>query len=96
MQGLTWGCTVIGVGFAGLFGLLTPENIEEAIAANFGDTGARWPQVDSQLLTDQILAACQQLTEPHDWTESVFDQHFNPSRIAQNLESLFKEAVHSK
>jgi len=96
LQGLAWGCTVIGVGFAGLFGLLTPENIEEAIGANFGDTAAHWPQVDSQLLADQILAACQQLTEPDDWIESVLDQHFNPSRIAEDLESLFEEAIHNK
>jgi len=96
LQGLAWGCTVIGVGFAGLFGVLTPENIEEAIRANFGDTAARRPQVDSQLLADQILAACQQLTEPDDWIESVFDQHFNPAQIAQDLESLFEEAIHNK
>ncbi len=96
LQGLAWGCTVIGMGYAGLFGLLTPENIEEAIRANFGDTGAQWPQVDSQLLADQIVAASQQLTEPDDWIESVFDQHFNPSRIAEDLESLFEEAIHNK
>ncbi len=96
LQGLTWGCTVIGLGYAGLFGLLTPENIEEAIAANFGDTGARWPQVDSQLLADQVLAAYQQLSEPDDWIEPMFDQHFNPSRIAEDMASLFNEAIHNK
>jgi len=89
LQGLAAGCKVIGVGFAGLFGLLRPENIEEAIAANFGDTDARWPQVDFQLLADQILAACQ-------WIKPVLDQHFNPARIAADLESLFAEAIHSK
>jgi len=96
LQGLAWGCAVIGLGYFGLFGLLTPENIEEAIAANFGDTAAHWPQVDSQLLADQILAAYQQLTEPDDWIEPVFDQHFNPSRIAEGLESLFEEAIRNK
>ncbi len=54
------------------------------------------PQVDSQLLAAQVWAACQQLTEPDDWIESVLDQHFNPSRIAQDLESLFEEAIHNK
>ena len=96
LQGLAWGCAVIGVGYAGLFGLLTSENIEEAIRANFGDTAAHWRQVDSQLLADQILAACQQLTEPHGWIESVFDQHFNPATIARDLVSLFEEAIRNK
>ena len=41
LQGLAWGCKVIGIGFAGLFGRLTPENISEAITANFGDTGTQ-------------------------------------------------------
>jgi len=96
LQGLAWGCAVIAIGYAGLFGLLTPENIEEAIAANFGDTAAHWPQVDSQLLAEQILAAHQQLAKPRDWTKPVLDQHFNPARIAEDLEGLFAEAIHSK
>jgi len=54
------------------------------------------PKVDSQLLADQVWAACQQLTEPDDWIESVLDQHFNPSRIAEDLENLFAEAIHNK
>ncbi len=96
LQGLAWGCTVIGVGYAGLFGLLTPENIEEAIRANFGDTGAQWSQVDASVLAEQILNAHRQHRSPDDWIESVFDQHFNPARIAQDLESLFEEAIHHK
>jgi len=96
LQGLAWGCAVIAIGYAGLFGLLTHENIEEAIAANFGDTAAHWPQVDSQLLAEQILAAHQQLAKPRDWTKPVLDQHFNPARIAEDLEGLFAEAIHSK
>ena len=50
----------------------------------------------ASVLAEQILSVHRQRRSPDDWIEPVLDQHFNPSRIAQDLESLFEEAIHGK
>ncbi len=86
-------CTVVGLGFAGLFGAVTPDNIDEAIAANFGDTGAHWSQVDPSSLADEILQAYRQPPTDYQWVETILDEQFAASKVAAGLEGIFQQAI---
>jgi len=86
-------CTVVGLGFVGLFGAVTPDNIDEAIAASFGDTGAHWSKVDPSLLADQILQAYRQPPTDYQWLETVLDQQFSAAKVAAGMEGIFQQAI---
>ncbi len=88
-------CTVVGLGFAGLFGAVTPDNIDEAIAASFGDTSAHWSQVDSSSLADQILHAYRQPPTDYQWVEIILDEQFAAAKVAAGLEEIFQQAIRS-
>ena len=88
-------CTVVGVGFAGLFGAVTPDNIGEAISANFGDTRAHWSQVDSSSLANQILQAYRLRSTDYQWVETILDEQFAASKVAAGLEGIFQQAIRS-
>ncbi len=95
IEGLACHCTVIGLGFAGLFGMITTDNIDEAIAANFGDTGAHWPQVDASSLADQILQAYRQPATDYQWVETILDEQFAAPKVAAGLARIFEQAIQS-
>lgn len=37
LEAMAAGCAVVGMGFSGCFGAVTPENLDRAVACNFGD-----------------------------------------------------------
>jgi len=93
VEGLACHCTVIGLGFAGLFGIITADNIDEAIAANFGDTGARWSRVDAPLLAKQILEAHRRRPADDEWVERILDERFAAPKVAEDLATTFEEVI---
>jgi len=93
LEALAGNCKVIGLGVAGLFGLVTPDNVNEAIAANFGDTGAAWAEIDPPLLADQIRQACERSEPDPQWARKVLQAQFAPDKVAQSVEAIFAEAL---
>ena len=93
VEGLACGCVVIGLGFAGLFGVITADNIDAAIAANFGDTGAHWSQVDPALLAEQIGAAHRQQSTDKEWVARVLDEQLAAPKVAEELAAIYQRVI---
>lgn len=93
LEGLACGCSVIGIGVAGLLGVVDSDNLHEAISCNFGDSGANWEHADAELLARQIVEAHRQMGDDHSWAQATIDEHFCCERVAGCLESVFEDAV---
>jgi len=92
LEALSMNRRVVGVGFAGLFGEVTPENFEDAVAANFGDTGATIEDVSAEATAAAIRQAYanHQSLGQIDWGSARVSGACAPSRIARELTALYE------
>ncbi len=92
-EGLACHCQIVGLGMAGLHGLVTPDGFQDALAANFGDTLARWksPTVDD--IAAQLAAAYAARADSREWMEDVFLGPLNPDRVLDDYERVLLDAA---
>lgn len=57
LEGLRAGCAVVGLGFDGCMGAVTAENLDAAIAVNFGDHALRKLETDPALIASSLSQA---------------------------------------
>ncbi len=96
LEGLACGRKVVGLGVWGLLGVITPDNMDAAIASNFGDSGAVWEEITPALLAEQIWQAYQQEEADPQWARKILEAQFAPERVAESLEAVFAEALRSR
>lgn len=89
-EALACHCQLLGVGFQGLYGLVTPANLDEALAWNFGDTGAHHTPVTPELVAAQIREAYARRGEPRDWIEGPLASILDAEDAIRGLETLLQ------
>jgi len=98
LEALSLNRRVLGVGFAGMFGEITPANLLDAVAANCGDTGAQTPDVTAAALAEGINAAYRhhlqegQITWGHERVAALCA----PDAVAAQLGDLYLSAVEGR
>jgi hypothetical protein len=95
-EALACHCQVVGLGMGGLYGLVTPEGLEDALAANFGDTLARWKAPTAEDMAAQLVAAYAARAESREWMEDVFRGPLDPERVLDDYERVLTQAAQGK
>lgn len=92
IEALACHCQVIGMGFKGLDGLVGPENLDGALAANFGDSVGR-EVATPEAIAGEIRQAYARRAEPKDWIEQAFTGALDPGAVLDDLERLLLTAA---
>jgi hypothetical protein len=91
LEGLACARHVVGVGIQGLVGLVTEENLQACVDANFGDHAAFDVEVTPQKLRDEVLRAHEawQWEPCIAWGPRIVAEQFSAKRAADDLERAF-------
>lgn len=94
MEGLVRGCSGVGLGFGGCWGAVTPSNLSEAVAVNFGDH-CPYPLPEDPPSLAQALQDAMALVGTDGATQvtSASRELFAPQDIAKGVARFWSQAV---
>nr|WP_100292719.1 polysaccharide deacetylase family protein [Aeromonas cavernicola]PJG60296.1 polysaccharide deacetylase [Aeromonas cavernicola] len=92
VESLLCGRPVFAVGEAKAIGLVTEQNLAEALASNFGDIGPSDLVIDFAALQGQLVSALASKRVPETIRQRIQDEYGLP-RIISGLESIYQDAV---
>jgi peptidoglycan/xylan/chitin deacetylase (PgdA/CDA1 family)/glycosyltransferase involved in cell wall biosynthesis len=92
MEALLCGRPAFAIGEAKAIGLVTEQNLDEALASNFGDIGPQDLAIDFAALKAQIAPALASKTVPDPLRQRI--QHeYGLQEVVSGLESVYQDAV---
>ncbi|MCY9838094.1 polysaccharide deacetylase family protein [Aeromonas media] len=92
MEALLCGRPAFAIGEAKAIGLVTEQNLDEALASNFGDIGPRDLAIDFAALKGQIAPALASKQVP-DSLRLRIRQEYDLQEVVSGLESIYQDAV---
>ncbi|HEH9395620.1 TPA: polysaccharide deacetylase family protein [Aeromonas salmonicida] len=92
MEALLCGRPAFAIGEAKAIGLVTEQNLDEALASNFGDIGPQDLAIDFAALKGQIAPALASRTVPESVRQRVL-QEYDLQGVVTGLESIYQDAV---
>ncbi|MNF49931.1 Polysaccharide deacetylase [compost metagenome] len=92
MEALLCGRPAFAIGEAKALGLVTEQNLDEALASNFGDIGPSDLAIDFAALKGQIAPALASGTVP-DTIRQRIQAEYGLAEVVSGLESLYQDAV---
>ncbi len=96
IESILMGCATFAIGEAKSIGLVTKENIDEALRSNFGDVGGEEMDIDFSSLDEQIADACLVGAVEREVVERV-KKEYSLNDIVDRLEEIYQsEYVYQK
>lgn len=92
MEALLCGRPAFAIGEARAIGLVTEQNLDEALASNFGDIGPRDLAIDFAGLKAQIPSALASKVVPDPVRQRIL-QEYDLQGVVTGLESVYQDAV---
>ncbi|MGE6295328.1 polysaccharide deacetylase family protein [Aeromonas media] len=92
MEALLCGRPAFAIGEAKAIGLVTEQNLDEALASNFGDIGPRDLAIDFTALKGQIAPALASKSVPDSLRQRI-RQEYDLQEVVSGLESIYQDAV---
>lgn len=91
-EGLGLGREVVAIGFKGLFGAVNTENVDEAMAANFGDTKAKRETQTAGEIASEVQSAIAAIGTDQAWTQRYLEEILQQSEWHRILRRLSKKS----
>ncbi|MFQ1930998.1 polysaccharide deacetylase family protein [Aeromonas veronii] len=92
MEALLCGRPAFAIGEARAIGLVTEQNLDEALASNFGDIGPKDLAIDFAALKAEIASALVSKTVPETIRQRIQDE-YGLQGVVSGLESIYQDAV---
>ncbi|HHQ4614765.1 polysaccharide deacetylase family protein [Aeromonas veronii] len=92
MEALLCGRPAFAIGEARAIGLVTEQNLDEALASNFGDIGPKDLAIDFAALKAEIASALASKMVPETIRQRIQDE-YGLQGIVSGLESIYQDAV---
>ena len=92
MEALLCGRPAFAIGEARAIGLVTEQNLAEALASNFGDIGPQDLAIDFAALKGQITPALASKRVPDSLRQRIW-QEYDLQAVVSGLESIYQDAV---
>ncbi|MFQ2907281.1 polysaccharide deacetylase family protein [Aeromonas allosaccharophila] len=92
MEALLCGRPAFAIGEAKAIGLVTEQNLDEALASNFGDIGPKDLAIDFAALKAEIASALASKTVPETIRQRIQDE-YGLLGVVSGLESIYQDAV---
>ena len=92
MEALLCGRPAFAIGEAKAIGLATEQNLDEALASNFGDIGPQDLAIDFAALKGQIASALARKSVPGSLRQRIL-QEYDLQGVVTGLESIYQDAV---
>lgn len=92
MEALLCGRPAFAIGEARAIGLVTEQNLDEALASNFGDIGPQDLAIDFTALKAQIAPALASKSVPEGIRLRIQDE-YGLEKVVSGLESIYQDAV---
>lgn len=92
MEALLCGRPAFAIGEARAIGLVTEQNLDEALASNFGDIGPKDLAIDFAALKAEIASALASKTVPEAIRQRIQDE-YGLQGVVSGLESIYQDAV---
>lgn len=92
MEALLCGRPAFAIGEAKAIGLVTEQNLDEALASNFGDIGPQDLAIDFAALKGQIAPALASKRVPDSLRQRIL-QEYDLQEVVNGLESIYQDAV---
>ncbi|BBT78412.1 polysaccharide deacetylase [Aeromonas sp. YN13HZO-058] len=92
MEALLCGRPAFAIGEAKAIGLVTEQNLDEALASNFGDIGPKDLAIDFVALKGEIESALASKTVPKAIRQRIQDE-YGLQGVVSGLESIYQDAV---
>ncbi|MFN4322737.1 MAG: polysaccharide deacetylase family protein [Aeromonas media] len=92
MEALLCGRPAFAIGEAKAIGLVTEQNLDEALASNFGDIGPQDLAIDFAALKGQIASALARKSVPGSLRQRIL-QEYDLQGVVTGLESIYQDAV---
>lgn len=92
MEALLCGRPAFAIGEAKAIGLVTEQNLDEALASNFGDIGPQDLAIDFAALKGQIAPALAAEQVPDSLRQRI-RQEYDLQQVVSGLESIYQDAV---
>ncbi|MFE8712324.1 polysaccharide deacetylase family protein [Aeromonas allosaccharophila] len=92
MEALLCGRPAFAIGEAKAIGLVTEQNLDEALASNFGDIGPKDLAIDFVALKGEIESALASKTVPEAIRQRIQDE-YGLQGVVSGLESIYQDAV---
>ena len=92
MEALLCGRPAFAIGEAKAIGLVTEQNLDEALASNFGDIGPQDLAIDFAALKGQIASALASKSVPGSLRQRIL-QEYDLQGVVTGLESIYQDAV---
>ncbi|WP_323890249.1 polysaccharide deacetylase family protein [Aeromonas allosaccharophila] len=92
MEALLCGRPAFAIGEAKAIGLVTEQNLDEALASNFGDIGPKDLAIDFAALKAEIASALASKTVPETIRQRIQDE-YGLQGVVSGLESIYQDAV---
>ncbi|MGE6224299.1 polysaccharide deacetylase family protein [Aeromonas media] len=92
MEALLCGRPAFAIGEAKAIGLVTEQNLDEALASNFGDIGPQDLAIDFAALKGQIAPSLAAKQVPDSLRQRI-RQEYDLQQVVSGLESIYQDAV---
>ncbi|MFM5560765.1 polysaccharide deacetylase family protein [Aeromonas rivipollensis] len=92
MEALLCGRPAFAIGEAKAIGLVTEQNLDEALASNFGDIGPQDLAIDFAALKGQIAPSLASKQVPDSLRQRI-RQEYDLQQVVSGLESIYQDAV---
>lgn len=92
MEALLCGRPAFAIGEAKAIGLVTEQNLDEALASNFGDIGPKDLAIDFVALKGEIEAALASKTVPEVIRQRIQDE-YGLQGVVSGLETIYQDAI---
>ncbi|PPA28875.1 polysaccharide deacetylase [Aeromonas jandaei] len=92
MEALLCGRPAFAIGEAKAIGLVTEQNLDEALASNFGDIGPKDLAIDFTALKGEIASALTSKTVPEAIRQRIQDE-YGLQGVVSGLETIYQDAV---
>lgn len=99
-EALLCGTPVFAIGEARLIGLVTEQNLDAALACNFGDIGPKELDIDFSTVNAEFARLCNdaphhsiRLARPSSALISRIKQEFDLQRVVDRLEEIYQDVV---
>lgn len=92
MEALLCGRPAFAIGEARAIGLVTEQNLDEALASNFGDIGPKDLAIDFAALKGEIETALASKTVPEAIRQRIQDE-YGLQGVVSGLETIYQDAV---
>ncbi|MGL6152349.1 MAG: polysaccharide deacetylase family protein [Aeromonas sobria] len=92
MEALLCGRPAFAIGEAKAIGLVTEQNLDEALASNFGDIGPKGLAIDFAALKGEVESALASKVVPEAIRQRIQDE-YGLQGVVSGLESIYQDAV---